>query len=122
LEFSSTSNITQSNAGTLFSHFQIFNGSFNPAHRGFVTVLSSVGQVRNIRPATIDDFTRDVMNWNFNLCDFSLFSTFKSSCNGTAMLTSSGPTSIVFRSVPWLLPQVDSFSPVNGYKRAASSF
>jgi hypothetical protein len=120
LQFSPNSNKTQANddISMMFSQFRVFDGSFNPAYRGYVE--NSQTNTLDIRPATESDLSRDgnssFLSWNFNLCNCTSFNSYKSTSNNeSAVLTSNSRVSIVFRSVPWLLPQVDAFSPGFGY-------
>jgi hypothetical protein len=117
LEFTPNNNATQGTGSFLFSQFRIFNSSFDPAFRGFIE--ESEKAATNFRLATENDLSRggitSIVSWNFNLCNCPSFNTYASSSNVDAVLTSNSRVSIVFRSVPWLLPQVDSFSPNIGY-------
>ena len=106
-------NITQLRVGSLiFSQFRIFNGSFDRVYRGYTS--DSVNSAINYRLTSASDFSpaASVVAWNLNLCNCTAFATYPSSSNSSVLnLTASGNVSVVFRAVPWLLPQIDSFSP-----------
>jgi hypothetical protein len=116
-------NFTQASGGSLiFSQFRIFDGFFDPVYRGF-TSITQVNAI-NFRLTSSSDFSpsasRSLVTWNFNLCNCTSFSAYPSSAN-SVNLTARGSVSVVFRSVPWLLPQIDSFSPNFGYTFLAFS-
>jgi hypothetical protein len=113
LESIPSSNMTQSSGRISFSQFRIFDGPFDPAYRGFVEEQSS--SVVNYRLSFEKSFEKSLsVSWNFNLCGCSSFAMLNSS-NNSAFLTSKKRVSVIFRTVPWLLPQVDSFSPNKGW-------
>jgi hypothetical protein len=101
-----------------FSQFRIFNTSFDPVFRGFASQITEASI--NFRPTSAADLaSKNVLSWNLNLCDCALLKNFSSNTNQKAILMSTGAVSVVFRSVPWLLPQIDSFSPSLGYQHFA---
>jgi hypothetical protein len=114
--------IGNSSGSLYFSQFRIFNGSFDPAYRGFVDQVA--GASTNFRLTSDQDLSRtEFLSWDLNQCNCTQFSTYRSSSNRNAVLASSnGTVSVEFRSVPWLLPEMSSFSPKSGYRLFAMCF
>jgi hypothetical protein len=113
LESIPSNNMAQSSGPISFSQFRIFDGPFDPAYRGFVEELSN--SLVNYRLSFEKSFEKSLsVSWNFNLCGCRSFAMLNSS-NNAAFLTSKKRVSVIFRTVPWLLPQVDSFLPNKGW-------
>jgi hypothetical protein len=115
LECTPTRYNAQESSRFLFSQFRMFNSSFNPMYKGYTE--NTKNSATNFRLTTESDLSSSeigsFITWNFNLCNQTSFLCY-ASANEVVVLRFIG-VSIIFRAVPWLLPQVDSISKKFGY-------